>query len=44
MMQTLTQSDYRGRWWTILPVGRIECWLSATGPNPALNVPKTDWH
>src|SRR5947207_8991753 len=24
---TLTQSDYPGRWWTILPDGRIECRL-----------------
>src|SRR5437773_10151737 len=27
MMQTLAQSDYPGRWWTMLPDGRIECRL-----------------
>ncbi len=27
MVATLTQSDYPGRWWTILPDGRIECRL-----------------
>src|ERR1051326_5086581 len=25
MMQMLTQSDYPGRWWMMLPDGRIEC-------------------
>src|SRR5438094_6169233 len=27
MVASLTQSDYPGRWWTVLPDGRIECRL-----------------
>ena len=46
-MQTLTQSDYRGRWWTILPAVSNRPESSVERPEDGLALrsqSERDWH